>query len=528
MLPKKTKSICPECKEVVDAEVRSVDGEVYIFKECSDHGEFSDVYWSDREMYLRFQEYWYDGRGIDNPQTEVEDGCPSDCGICPSHKSHTALANIDLTNRCNLSCSFCFAHAEARGYVYEPSYETIVDMLETLREEKPVPTPAVQFSGGEPTLREDLPKIIKKADELGFVQKQIATNGIKLGTEPELAKKLKKVELSTAYLHFDGLTEDVEPYIDIKKKAIENCREAGLGVVLVPTIIKGKNDDQLYDIIKYASKNVDIIRGVNFQPIAFTGAASNKERKNKRITIPDLAQTLEKQSNGEILKKDFYPVPSIIAISKVVEAFTNKPQVEFSSHPNCGAATYLFITENGIQPINRFVDVKQFFQTLNNLAKEINNGLIFQLSDKLGKGRASKTTEKIGQTKAITKALHKINKTIDKEKQPKNLNFYKKIKRIFREQNYDAVGDFHWNTLFIGTMHFQDNYNYDIERVKRCVIHYATPDKKIIPFCAYNSGPTYRQQIEQKHSIPIKEWKKQKGKIKKYKEEKPKCSQTKN
>ena len=48
-------------------------------------------------------------------------------------------------------------------------------------------------------------------------------------------------------------------------------------------------------------------------------------------------------------------------------------------------------------------------------------------------------------------------------------------------------------------MHFMDNYNYDIERVKRCVIHYAAPDGKLYPFCTYNSGPTYREKIE-KHS----------------------------
>ena len=51
----------------------------------------------------------------------------------------------------------------------------------------------------------------------------------------------------------------------------------------------------------------------------------------------------------------------------------------------------------------------------------------------------------------------------------------------------------------VAGMHFMDVYNYDIERVKRCVIHYAAPDGLIYPFCAYNAGPTYREKIE-KHS----------------------------
>jgi hypothetical protein len=52
-------------------------------------------------------------------------------------------------------------------------------------------------------------------------------------------------------------------------------------------------------------------------------------------------------------------------------------------------------------------------------------------------------------------------------------------------------------------MHFMDSYNYDIERVKRCVIHYAAPNGLIYPFCAYNSGPVYRERIEKEFSIPF-------------------------
>ena len=49
----------------------------------------------------------------------------------------------------------------------------------------------------------------------------------------------------------------------------------------------------------------------------------------------------------------------------------------------------------------------------------------------------------------------------------------------------------------------KDSYNYDIERVKRCVIHYAAPDGKLYPFCTYNSVPTYREKIEKQFSISI-------------------------
>ena len=82
------------------------------------------------------------------------------------------------------------------------------------------------------------------------------------------------------------------------------------------------------------------------------------------------------------------------------------------------------------------------------------------------------------------------------------------IFKIIFEKDKKSVGKFTWKTLMIGAMHFQDAYNYDIERVKRCVIHYATPDDRIIPFCAYNGGPTFREEVEKNFSVPLKEWKK--------------------
>jgi len=62
-------------------------------------------------------------------------------------------------------------------------------------------------------------------------------------------------------------------------------------------------------------------------------------------------------------------------------------------------------------------------------------------------------------------------------------------------------------------MHFQDKYNQDIERLKRCDIHYLTPDNKIIPFCAFNVIPEqYRDAIQEKYGVPTEEWEKKTGK----------------
>ncbi|MEM1550605.1 MAG: radical SAM protein, partial [Candidatus Bathyarchaeia archaeon] len=206
---KHTKSICPECLKVLDAVVFEENNIVYIKKECPEHGFFQDIYWSDYDLYERAKQFDFVGNGLENPRTTIKNDCPYDCGICPQHKSHTALAIIDVTNRCNLRCPVCFATAGTAGYVYEPTIEDIKNMLINLRNNRPVPADALQLSGGEPTVRGDLPEIIKMAKEIGFKHVEVNTNGLRMASDPDFCRTLEEAGISTVYLQFDGVTPDV-------------------------------------------------------------------------------------------------------------------------------------------------------------------------------------------------------------------------------------------------------------------------------------------------------------------------------
>ncbi len=389
--------------------------------------------------------------------------------------------------------SNCFFYARRTGYVYEPSVEQIRQMVRVAKSIKPVATNAVQLTGGEPTLRDDLIEIIRAIKEEGIDHIQLNTNGIRLALEPDLALKVREAGVNTVYLSFDGVDEKTNPKNHQEvPKILENCRRAELGIVLVPTIIKTVNDHQLGDIIRYGVDNIDIVRGVNFQPVSLVGSMPKREREKYRITIPDAIKKIEEQTDGEISRDDFYPVPSVTPISHFVEALTGTPQYELTTHFACGMATYVFKENGKLLPITRFVDVEGLFEYLNEKAESLTNSRI--------------------KTIRALKGVIDIRRFVDFEKAPKEFDISKILFDVLVRHDYSTLGQFHAKALFIGMMHFMDLYNYDIERVKRCEIHYATPDGRIIPFCAFNVMPEiYRDKIHAEFGIPIEEWEKRTG-----------------
>ena len=506
-LPKDTKSVCPECGKILDARLYDKDGKVFMDKTCSEHGKFCDIYWSDTELFLRAEEFAHDGIGLRNPSDKslgdgenvhiFIDGERVDMLTC------SALANIDLTNRCNMNCPICFANANQQGYVYEPDYETLIKMLDALRAEEPIKCTAVQFSGGEPTIHPDFVKIVKAAKDRNFAQVQAATNGIEFAKRYDLLKDASQAGLNTIYLSFDGLTDDIylqardRKMLQVKLDVIANCRklreETGAcpSIVLVPTIVRGMNDHQIGGMANFAFENSDVVRGINFQPVAFTGRMTKEELDKGRFTLPDLAKAFEEQT-GYTKSDDWYPVPVVAPISDFASIILDQNKVTFTTHPHCGIATYVFMDENGkVTPFPRFIDVRGFTKGLQELAL------------KADKARFKKFQ--------ALKLLKLLDRSIIEENLPGGMSkkeFKKMMASVMSKRSKKALASFSWKVMFFGGMHFQDMHNYDVERVRRCGVHYITPDCQVIPFCAYNGGPEYRKEVEKKFSVPLAEWKK--------------------
>ncbi len=101
---KLTRSICPRCLDLIDAQIFLKDGRVIMRKRCSKHGWFESLISSDAQMYVDSLRYNKPGTNPLGYSTEVVDGCPLDCGLCPEHKQHTCLGLIEVNSHCNLDC----------------------------------------------------------------------------------------------------------------------------------------------------------------------------------------------------------------------------------------------------------------------------------------------------------------------------------------------------------------------------------------------------------------------------------------
>jgi radical SAM protein with 4Fe4S-binding SPASM domain len=171
---------------------------------------------------------------------KVADGsCPHDAGLSPReirYASWSAPARMDLalTYRCNLQCVKCY-----NGDRDNLPELTAEEWLEVYRRLWSLGVPQVVFTGGEPTLREDLVRLVGEADE--FVTGLI-TNGTRLA---ELAVPLREASLDYVQVTLESLDPAVHDAMTRTPGShrettagIASALRAGLEVTVNTTITK--------------------------------------------------------------------------------------------------------------------------------------------------------------------------------------------------------------------------------------------------------------------------------------------------
>ena len=434
-----TQSVCPECLQRIPAQRVLRGDHVFLQKYCPEHGNYEACIWKGAPDY----QHWTNALPPAAPAvfaTEVKDGCPFDCGLCPAHRQQTCCVLLEVTNQCNLQCPVCFAEATPDKRV-EPDITVIEGWYRMLMESGGPYN--IQLSGGEPTLRDDLPEIIAMGKQMGFEFFQVNTNGLRLATDEKFIVRLKAAGLNCVFLQFDGTDDSVymklrgKALLSSKKKVIKACRTHDLGVVLVPTLVPGVNDSQIGDILNFAIDNMPVVRGVHFQPISYFGRYPKVPSDEDRLTIPQILREIEKQTNGRMKTSDFRPPSGEHAYCSFHGDFLLlpggglKPLLPVPGASCCSA-------KPGIETAKRS---RQFVARQWSAAKQTK----IQAEERSGKFSA-------GNLSSLDEFLTRVNT-------------YK---------------------LAVSGMAFQDVWTLDLERLQQCYIHVVSQDNRLIPFCAYN------------------------------------------
>lgn len=454
---RQTYSLCPVCLERVSAQYIKKGKEIFLEKQCMKHGFFSTVVWRGHLDFKGWQ-----GEELVT-EKKLNSNCPRACGICESHLQGTCCVVLEVTKRCNLNCHFCFAEGNSafnevtdekqreigtsQCLAKEPSLEELTAQLKKLA----VPGKTlVQLSGGEPTLREDLPEIVLAAKEAGCKFVQLNTNGIRLAEDIGLVKKLAEAGLSFVFLQFDGTEDEIykklrgRNLLELKKKAITNCGAYNIGVTLVPTIVPGVNVRNIGELLRFAIELSPIVRGLHFQPASFFGRIPEPPKDEMRVTLDELLHEITLQSEGLIKEENLSP--------------------SCCDHPLCGFHGDFVVTpELGLKALSQ-------------RKKDSIRGCC----DSIAADKNRSFVARRWQREALEEnLLYDGKKNLVGKKLPENQSekadmqdleyFLKRVKS---------------HGFTITSMVFQDGGNIDLKRLRQCSLH-VFKDNKFIPFCAY-------------------------------------------
>jgi uncharacterized radical SAM superfamily Fe-S cluster-containing enzyme len=443
-----TRSICPVCRRVIDAQIILRDSKVFMRKRCPECGPFEALVYGDAEAYVANGKYNKPGTIPLARGSEIHRGCPHDCGLCPDHQQHACLGIIEVNSACNMNCPLCFSTA---GPGFSLTLEEVEAMLDDFVRTEGTPE-VVQFSGGEPTIHPQIIDFVKAAKARGIRFVMINTNGRRIARDDEFVAQLAEVKPSF-YFQFDGFDRRTSlvlrgeaDIVNEKIRALDRLASAGLNVTIVPVIERGVNEHEIGRIVDFAIAH-PAVRGINFQPV-FHAGRHPKHDPLHRITIPDILQLIEAQTAGRFVVNDFIPVPCCF--------------------PTCNSVTYAFVDGDRVVPLPRIVNVYEYLDYLTNrvvpdFSLDIRSALegLWSSSSVAGSQKSVEQLTLSCQACGLPDAA--------------------------------TVGDLAKHMIMIMAQDFMDPWTFNQKNLMKCCKEFLLPGGKQIPFCAYNTVG-YREQ----------------------------------
>jgi uncharacterized radical SAM superfamily Fe-S cluster-containing enzyme len=489
-----TASLCPACLAAGDYDRMTVpmarfeaDGEIRVRKRCPEHGHQSDVEWADADAYRR-------ARRLDDASrhpllsTGGPDHGDAEGGADGVDPTVAGIGNVTVTNRCDRSCHYCFFYAESGEPLHEPTADAVEEMAAGLGAHDGIG--AIQLTGGEPTVREDLPELVERcvdhADEV-----LVNSHGGRFLREPGLAARVADAGARGLYTSFDGVDPEHNPknYWEFPH-ALTACHDVGMCAMLVPTVIDGWNDGQLGDIVRFGAANSDTVCGVNFQPVSFVGRLADEPPEEGRITIPGVMERVEAQTDGAIPTEAWLPLPVLRTISEFKRQWTGDHLYRVTSGFSSWMVTAVAVDGDDLYPLTDLLDVETLVEELVGLVEEFG----------VDPGRLDKL-----------RVAGRLVANLDDLLGPDTHGLEGRLRTIaadaLRTGEFDGLGELFDGMLPVGIRHFQDPYNYDLDRLPESNVRYAMPDGDPVPFSVYNVVPEgYRDRVKAAHSVTVEEW----------------------
>ena len=422
---KTTLSLCPHCLERVPAKVVERGGKVFLQKSCPAHGAEEALLASDASLY------W-------NADQSADPGCGTGC--CSVNHSCTLI--FEITEKCNLTCPTCYAGSSPDHAGHLP-FEEFTDQLDRLIAGGKGDADMVQLSGGEPTLHPDLERMVEACFERDVQKVYINTNGVRLGTDPDLARRLAEIDAGRDrlqfYLQFDGFEEETyakirgaKGLLPVKRKAIRNAIDAGLYVLPVMTLTRGVNLHEIGAVWQLVREHHPRMNTLVLQPAFYSGRYENAQ--SDRLTMSEVVHEVVRQTGGLFSPEDFGPIPC--------------------SHPACLGMAVALVHDGELLPISRYFPRFENWED-SDIAK-----MVERFSDRM----PTHMLEDIAQDEMIETLLDLLTGDDDS----KNWADYR-------------------NFMVVVIKPFMDAHTYDQDRVDRCCVHIIDKSGQPVSFCEYNA-----------------------------------------
>jgi len=201
---------------------------------------------------------------------------------------------ISVTDRCNIRCFYCMPE-HATEFVKRAEILDFEEIERFVRIAVALGIVKLRVTGGEPLVRRDLPKLIRRLAAIpGIRDLALTTNGVLL---PDLAEPLYEAGLRRINVHLDTL--DRERFIQITRRdeigrvlaGLDLAKRLGYRIKLNAVAVKNLVEPDIVPLAHYARDNGFEVRYIEFMPLD----AQNLWNRDKVLLADEIIDTLSRE-----------------------------------------------------------------------------------------------------------------------------------------------------------------------------------------------------------------------------------------